>query len=126
MENTNYCYYSKLLKQPYESLEELKAAEEKVLALEKAKDEKRELAQKVNDAYANYVEVSKQANQAVADARTEYEKIKSEFVKKYGSYHMTYTSPDGKETRSVSEVYSTNMFNTLNDFVDLVDRYLRG
>ena len=91
-----------------------------------AKDEKKEDAKKVNDAYINYVNVAQKANKEILEAKKVYEDLKAAFVKKYGSYHMTYTSPDGKETRSVSEVYSNNVFNTFMDFADLVDKYLRS
>lgn len=124
MENKDYFYYSKLLKQPFETLEALRAAEAKVRAAEKAKDEKKEDAKKVNDAYAKYVEVVNRTNKEVIEARKAYEDLKAAFIKKYGSYHMTYTSPDGNETREVSEIYTSNMFDTLSDFAALVDKFL--
>ena len=83
MKTENYGYYSKVLKQPFDTLEELRAAEEKVKALEKAKDEKKEDAKKVNDAYLNYIEVGKKANEMLAEARKNYETLKDEFIKKH-------------------------------------------
>lgn len=126
MKNNDYGYYSKTLKQPFDSLDELRAAEEKAAKIEKAKDEKKEDAKIVNDAYTKYIEVSKKANEEIAKARKFYEDMKAEFIKKYGAFHMTYTSPDGKESREISEVYSNNFFDTITDFAKLVDKYLRG
>ena len=126
METENYGYYSKVLKQPFDTLEELRAAEEKVKALEKAKDEKKEDAKKVNDAYLNYIEVGKKANEMLAEARKNYETLKDEFIKKHKVYHASYTSPDGTESYEVTEVFSSNMIDTANDFVTLVDKFLRN
>ena len=126
MKTENYGYYSKVLKQPFDTLEELRAAEEKVKALEKAKDEKKEDAKKVNDAYLNYIEVGKKANEMLAEARKNYETLKDEFIKKLKVYHASYTSPDGKESYEVTEVFSSNMIDTANDFVTLVDKFLRN
>ena len=124
MNDKDYGYYSKILKQPFDTLEALRTAEAKVKALEQAKDEKKEDAKKVNEAYSNYVAVTQEANKNILKARKAFEDLKDAFVKKYGSYHMTYTSPDGSETREVSEVYSSNVLDTFMDFADLVDKYL--
>ena len=130
MKNGDYSYYSNLLKQPFATLDALRAAEDeakaKTKAIEKAKEDKKLAATKVNDLYAKYVEVTKSANKQIEEARKAYEEAKAEFIKQYGSYHMTYTSPDGKEKTEVSEVYSSNIFDTLDDFLTLVDKYLRG
>lgn len=125
MKTEDYGYYSKVLKQPFNTLEELRAAEEKVKAVEKAKDEKKEDAKKVNDAYINYIAVGKKANEMLAEARKKYETLKDEFIKKYKVYHASYTSPDGTESYEVIDVFSSNLIDTANDFVTLVDKFLR-
>jgi len=84
-------YYSDLLKKFYDNekdcLEAEKAQKAKLEQEEKSKKElaeKRKLrAKEVEDAY-----------KAVQEASKNYAKLRNEFVKDYGSFHMTFTSED--------------------------------
>ena len=75
-------YYSDTLKKLYETEEELKKAEQEFNekhALElKKKEERASRAKEVEDAYKKYLE------------------LRAQFVKDYGSYHMTITDKDLK------------------------------
>lgn len=73
-------YYSELLKKYYDDKEKCLAAEDEYTkkheAELKAKEERVTKAKEVEEAYKHYLE------------------LRSEFVKKYGSYHMTFTDKD--------------------------------
>lgn len=78
-------YYSENLKKLYDSEEELKEAEQKnevAIAEQKAlKEERKEAAKKVEALF-------KDANDAYKKACDE----RNEFIKKYGSFHQTFSS----------------------------------
>lgn len=69
-------YYSEELKKYFNDEAECRKAEkeyeEKHAAELKAKEERAKRAKEINDAYAHYV------------------KLRNEFIKDYGSFHMTY------------------------------------
>ncbi len=93
-------YYSEILNKKFVTEEELRAAEEKFALAKKEKEEadniKKEDAKKVEEALQHLLKVKKEANKAVATAQDEYLKLRDEFVKKYGSWHYTYTDKDGE------------------------------
>lgn len=84
--------YSEKTNKEYKSVDECLAAEAEFdakLAAEKAKKEelaaaRKERAGEVEKAYATMVEAQKT-----------YSKMLKEFVKDYGSFHMTYSSKNG-------------------------------
>ena len=77
-------HYSELTKKVYESVEDLEKAEaerrKENEVKELAKQERAEAAKKVEDAF-------KEASEANERAR----KLLDEFLKKYGTFHKTYT-----------------------------------
>lgn len=81
-------------------LAEKKAAEEKALAEAKAKEEalaatRKERAKEVEDAF-----------KAILEAQKHYNEVKDNFLKDYGSFHMTVKTGDG------------NPFDFFNSFFD--------
>lgn len=85
-------YYSTVTRKFYESEKEALEAEqaherEQAEAAEKAAklaEERKASAKKVEDAY-----------RAVIEAQNEYNKLRREFIDKYGSFHMTFSTKDG-------------------------------
>lgn len=92
-------YYSEKLKKLFDTEKDLKTAEkeqeELALVQKKELDVKKELAKEVENAYMDYVKTVKDSNVLVANANKKYLQLRSDFIKKYGSYHMTYTDKDG-------------------------------
>lgn len=117
--DNNYGFYSKVLKKPFDTLEELEQAEKEyneLHAVEIAKvEEKKDLAKKVEESYKNYLntytkcnnefkDLQKKLNEEVAKAKNEYTELKNEFIKKYGSFHMTYKDEEPKVEINNDEV----------------------
>ena len=104
----SYGYYSRELKQVFDTVEELKAAELKLHQeqeeKEKARLVKSEDAKKVEDAYKHLLEVKRQAAKEIEEAEKMYYEQRNAFIEKHGSYHMTYTNTDGRECLSVSDL----------------------
>ena len=109
----SYGYYSRLLKKPFDSLDALEKAEEeydKAHAAEIERAEKKKArADEIKSAYEAFLkeradarkaveEVETKANESVKEAKSRYLKLRDEFVKDYGGYHMTYTNSDGEES----------------------------
>lgn len=100
-ENTGYGYYSKMLKQPFDKLEDLKAAEAKETERVK-KEQEEQLARKadaeeVKNAFRHLLETKEKAAGMIKEAEQNYLKTRQSFINKYGSYHMTYCSDDGDQ-----------------------------
>ena len=100
-EVVSYGYYSKLLNKPFDTVEELKAAEDEY---NKAHDEKIKLAEEkktrakeIEDAYKHSMEVRKEAQKMIKEADDKYYELRDKFVSDYGSYHLSYYN-DGKES----------------------------
>lgn len=104
-ETNDYGFYSRKLSKVFDSIEDLKSAESEYEAAQKAelakKDQKKELAHLVEDAYKNYVtvvseeskkleEAQRAYNEAVAAAKNKYLEARNDFIETYGSYHMTF------------------------------------
>ena len=111
-------YYSEKLKKLFDTEKDLKAAEkeqeELALVQKKELDIKKEMAKEVEAAYADYVKTVKDSNVLVADANKKYLQLRSDFIKKYGSYHMTYTDKDGITIQTDSVV--DMLLDWLNNF----------
>ena len=104
----SYGFYSRELKQVFDSVEELEAAELKLHEeqdkKEKARLEKSADAKVVEDAYKHLLEVKAKAAKEIEEAEKMYYKERDAFIKKHGSYHMTYTNRNGEEYLSVSDL----------------------
>ena len=78
-DDMQYGFYSRLLNKPFDTLQELKAAEEAVGIAEKEKEEKakakKEEANKVEKAFKNLNEVKKLYNAEIIEAKKAYSKI---------------------------------------------------
>ena len=109
-----YGYYSKLLNKPFDTLEELKAAEDthrkELEKKEQLANEKRVRAKEVEEAYAHSMQVRKEAQEMIRKADDEYYKLRTDFIKDYGSFHMTFSDNNGKKAVTVSDVIDS-MFN---------------
>ena len=130
MKENNYGYYSKLLKTPFDTLEELKAAEaefnKKNEAEQKLKEERKADSHAVSDAYAQYLKVCKDAHKAIQDARENWETKRQEFINKYNSYHMTYTNIDGKEEALLDTTSGSKEIKTNTLIDDLLEETLEN
>ena len=77
--DTDYGYYSKLLNKPFDTIEELKAAEEEVRIAEKEKEEKAKAkkaeASKDEEAFKELNEAKKLYNSEITAAKKAYAKI---------------------------------------------------
>ena len=112
-ESCSYGFYSKLLKKPFDTVDELTKAEDEynkahALEIQKA-EEKKSRAEEIKDAYAEFLKVREEAkkeveavetkaNERVRAAKQNYLKLRDKFVDDYGGYHMTYTNSDGEES----------------------------
>ena len=96
-------YYSEMTDKVYETQEECEKAEEALVAKQKAEEEK-QLALK-NEREARSKEVV-EAFKKAREAETEAQRLLKEFVKDYGSFHMSY---NGKCS-------VPSMLDVLNDF----------
>ena len=107
-EVVSYGYYSKLLNKPFDTLDELKQAEDAYHKANEEKiklaEEKREDAKKVEDAYKHLLEVQKKAQAEIKEAEDMYLKERNSFIQKHNGYHMTYTNRNGEETLNVSDL----------------------
>lgn len=84
-------YYSELLKKTYDSEKDcLKAEKEYNEKLEAEEKRKKELTEN-RKARAKEVE---EAYKAVCEAQKHYNELRNQFVRDYGSFHMTFSSDD--------------------------------
>lgn len=96
-------YYSEITNKVYETKEECEKAEEALIAKKKAEEE-RQLALKNERETRSKAVVD--AFKKAREAEVEAQKLMKEFVKDYGSFHMSY---NGKTTLP-------SMFDVLNNF----------
>lgn len=130
----DFAYYSKLLKEPFNSIEDLKAAEKKYQDQQKEKlakiDEKKLLAKKVEEAYSKYTNMLEKGNKDISDfvtkvrseqneAYNEYLSARNDFIEKYGSFHMTFVDKKPQvDTNNVAD-FKRVYEDTLNNFFDV-------
>lgn len=130
MKNTEktvgYGYYSKLLGQPFDTLDELKAAEDEYnklhAAQEKAKAERAEEAAEVKKAAEAYLDLVKR-HKAIRDAQRESEEeyrakfvaLRDNFAKKHNGYHLTITQNGDNVEVKVDEVRTRAISNWYED-----------
>ena len=111
-------YYSEITKKLYETNEELvKAESDYNLALKEKEDKlslKKKEAQEVLDAYKEINKVYKEYQEKLKAVEDVYLKKRSEFIKKYGNWHMSYSDVNGVETYSLTDVFDSvsNLFKT--------------
>lgn len=95
-ETAEFGYYSKLLGKPFDTLDELREAEkakrDEIKKQEELSSKKRERAKEIEDAYKHSMEVRKKAQEMIREADDAYYNLRDEFIKDYGSFHMTYSS----------------------------------
>lgn len=110
-EEVGYGYYSKLLNKPFDSIDELKEAEDEYnkeheAELAKAREKKSD-AHEVENAYKNYIKTVEETNKHLKDVTemirkqqeevyNEYIEAKNKFIDKHGSFHMTYVNKEPK------------------------------
>ena len=96
-------YYSEMTDKVYETQEECEKAEEALVAKKKAEEEKQLALKNEREARSKeVVEAFKKAREAETEAQT----LLKDFVKDYGSFHISY---NGKSS-------VPSMFDVLNDF----------
>ena len=103
-------YRSKLLNKYFEDYSELVKAEEEFKRVNEEKirkaEEKKSEAKKVEDAYKKALEVRKEAYEKIYEAEKEFNKLRKDFVDKYGSWHITYTNENGEDNFYVSDTFN--------------------
>mgnify|MGYP000008395797 FL=1 len=96
-------YYSEMTNKVYETKEECEKAEEAIVAKKKAEEEKQLALKNERETRSKaVVDAFKKAREAEAEAQ----KLLKEFVKDYGSFHMSY---NGKSSMP-------SMFDILDNF----------
>lgn len=114
-------YYSEKTRKQYETEKECLKAEAEYdaahAAEEAAKQARKKDAEKVEAAFKEYSDCVKKAKAAIAEAEKKYEDAKNAFVKKYGSYHMTYTNADDSFILNTFDF--DTFFNKILDFCDI-------
>ena len=104
----SYGYYSKVLNKPFDTLEELKAAELKVreeaAAKEKLSAEKKARAEEVEKAYLEYQKVKEEAYKKISEAENKWLELRDKFAEDYHGYHMTYSNVNGKKEISFGDL----------------------
>ena len=137
----NYGYYSKVLNKPFDSLEELKAAElkhesEKKEALMKS-NKRKDAAHEIEEAYKSYLDILEKTNKELADyyssvkkkqddAYNKFVDLKNKFIEDYGSFHMTFVDKEPKvdtdDKIDSKEQYSESM----DRLFDLIQAFFPG
>lgn len=79
-------FYSEQLNKLFDTAEELQAAEEKVNAAKKAEEERKANLKAQREERAKTVE---EAFKVASEAQKQANKLLSEFIKDYGSYHTS-------------------------------------
>ena len=115
-------YYSEDLKKVFDSVDELEKAEKEASIKKeeeaKALSLKKEEAKAVEDAYRNLVDTKKKAFKEIDEAEQVYINKRNEFVKKYGSFHMTYTDKDAQPLSRLEDIF-TNKYGTFENFMNI-------
>lgn len=83
-------YYSEKLEEFFDSANECKQAEE--IAAEKERAEEKRKSELAENRKARAKEIE-DAYRAIMEAQEKYDNLLTEFVKDYGSFHMTISEP---------------------------------
>lgn len=101
-------FYSEKTKKLYSTSAELekdeKALSEKEAEKNKLSETKKLRATEVEKAYKEALNARKEARELIKKADDNYEKLKDDFVKDFGCYHMTYSSKDGEDDVSLDDL----------------------
>lgn len=124
-------YYSEELKKVFDSVEELNEAE-KEASIKKEEEKKalaikKEDAEEVENAFKTYVEIKNKAYDEIKKAEKVFVEKKNAFVKKYGCYHMTYTSSGDKPLLDIKGNIDKILFDLdldVDTYVDLANKYI--
>lgn len=84
-------FYSEITKSFYDSA---KSCEEAEKEYNKALDEKKEKEKALKAKRKARAKELEDAYKAIKEAEKEYSKLRNQFIKDYGSYHMTFTDSD--------------------------------
>ena len=95
-------YYSEKLDKFYESEDECKHDEE--IALEKERAEEKRKSELAENRKARAKEVE-EAYKTILDAQEKYDNLLTEFVKDYGSFHMTISEPHKHRLNPWKDLY---------------------
>lgn len=117
-----YKVYSDVLKKPFDTVEELVAAEQKYHELELEKEakaqQKKQRAEEVEQALKDLeaakveareilVEANKKSSEVIKSAEDKYRELKRKFINDYGSFHMSYYNDNGNETIRISDLFDS-------------------
>lgn len=118
-----YGYYSKLLKKPFDTLDELKKAEEEYRKLHeedlKLKEEKKAAADAIRELEKQEFELWDK----VFAKQDEIRAAKLEFARKYGSYHETITIKRDQITPWIAPTITPSIgWPKLGDYPEIINR----
>lgn len=114
-----YKVYSDILQKPFNTVEELVAAEEnyheRVLRKEAQIQQKKQRAEEVEQALKDLeaakveareilVEANKKSSEVIKTAEDKYRELKRKFIDDYGAFHMSYYNDNGNETVRISDL----------------------
>lgn len=101
-------YYSEITKKVYDSVDELNKAEE---AVNEKTNARKKAAEEVDKACTHYIEVKRECDKTVEEARKHYEKALADFCSKYGVYHKSFKFDENdKLTSSLSTLIDNFLF----------------
>lgn len=100
-----------------ECLDAEKAHNELIVKESKAKEERKQEAEEIKKAYADYISLLDANKKAETESYNKYLELKNKFIDKYGSYHLTLTQKDDlKPTIKVG----------VDAFKDLINSYFNS
>lgn len=102
-----------------ECLEAEKAHNELIVKENKEKEDRKQLAEEIKKAYADYVTLREDHKKLETESYNKYLKLRNKFVDTYGSYHLTLTQKDDlKPTIKVGTDAFRDLINSYfdNDF----------
>ena len=82
--------YSELTKKEYRTVEECLAAEKQFLEIKAKEEKEKEFLAQQRKEDAKQIE---EAYKVIINANKHYSELRDNFIKKYGSFHMTINSP---------------------------------
>lgn len=134
---TNYGFYSKLLNKPFDTLDELKAAEDEYNKAHnaelKAKEERQADVIAVQDAAKAYLAIaaeSKAKREELAKAEQEayeaYREQLNDFASKHSGYHLTYRQEGDNIEFKVEENRTKSLEDILNDQRAFIKKFWDG
>ena len=128
--DSDYIFYSKLLKKPFETVKALRDAEYEYYKAHKEEieriSEKKVLAKSVEDAYKEYLKALedgqqriKTINGEIAEMKNRYINAKNKFIDTYGSFHMTYVDKEPKVDTDNNGLIPFNYSSVFDDIINM-------